>query len=218
MRNFRSVGIIRNILFIIIAGALCQVLSVQSLQAQEQKRDVIQFAGVVTTQDTVSGIMGAHIYVPKGGRGTTANYYGYFSFPVLEGDSVVISAVGFRKKSLIIPELDEDSYTIIVTMVEDTTFLPELEILPFPTEELFKEAVLAYRLPNQGDLLNMDNNLDQMTLAEMARLMPMDGSMNHKYFTQQQAIYLHDAYGPRYNPLLNPFAWADFFKSLKKKK
>ena len=211
-------GIIRNILFIIIAGALCQVLSVQSLQAQEQKRDVIQFAGVVTTQDTVSGIMGAHIYVPKGGRGTTANYYGYFSFPVLEGDSVVISAVGFRKKSLIIPELDEDSYTIIVTMVEDTTFLPELEILPVPTEEIFKEAVLAYRLPNQGDLLNMDNNLDQMTLAEMARLMPMDGSMNHKYFTQQQAIYLHDAYGPRYNPLLNPFAWADFFKSLKKKK
>ena len=211
-------GIIRNILFIIIAGALCQVLSVQSLQAQEQKRDVIQFAGVVTTQDTVSGIMGAHIYVPKGGRGTTANYYGYFSFPVLEGDSVVISAVGFRKKSLIIPELDEDSYTIIVTMGEDTTFLPELEILPFPTEEIFKEAVLAYRLPNQGDLLNMDNNLDQMTLAEMARLMPMDGSMNHKYFTQQQAIYLHDAYGPRYNPLLNPFAWAEFFKSLKKKK
>ena len=211
-------GIIRNILFIVSVGALCQVLSVGSLQAQEQKRHVIQFAGVVATQDTVSGIMGAHIYIPKRSKGTTANYYGYFSFAVLEGDSVVISAVGYQKKSLIIPEVDEDSYTIIITMVEDTTFLPELEILPFPTEEIFKEAVLAYRLPNQGDLLNMDANLDQMTLAEMARLMPMDGSMNHRYFTQQQAVYLHDAYGPRPNPLFNPFAWADLFKSFKKKK
>jgi hypothetical protein len=64
----------------------------------------------------------------------------------------------------------------------------------------------------------MDNNLDPMTLMEMARVTPMDGSENHRYFTQQQAIYLHDAYGPRYNPLLNPFAWAEFFKSLKKKK
>ncbi len=186
--------------------------------AQDDKRDVIQFSGVVSTADTLMGIMGAHVYVPKGGRGTTTNYYGYFSFPVLEGDSLVISVVGYHKSSIIIPELDDDSYTLIIPMHEDTTYLPELEVLLFPTEEIFKEAVLAYRLPNQGDINNMDNNLDQMTLAEMARLMPMDGSMNHKYFMQQQAVYLHDGYGPRYNPLLNPFAWAEFFKSLKKKK
>ena len=189
-----------------------------SLSAQNEQKDVIQFSGVVTTQDTLSGIIGAHIYVPKGGRGTTANYYGYFSFPVLEGDSVVISVVGFEKRNIIIPYQEGDSYSMIIAMAEDTTYLPELEILPFPTEEMFKEAVLAYRLPNQDDLRNMDSNLDPITLAEMARLMPMDGSMNHRYFTQQQAIYLHDAYGPRPNPLLNPFAWAEFFKSFKKKK
>jgi len=53
---------------------------------------------------------------------------------------------------------------------------------------------------------------------EMARITPMDGNLNHKYFMQQQAVYWNDAYGPRYNPLLNPFAWAEFFKSIKKKK
>ncbi len=164
------------------------------------------------------GIMGAHVYVPKGGRGTTTNYYGYFSFPILEGDSVVISAVGYEKVHFIVPELERDSYSIIITMREDTTYLQELEITPFPTEELFKEAVLAYRFPNQGDLNNMSSNLNPAMLAEIARNMPMDGSMNHRYFTQEQAIYLHDAYGPRYNPLLNPFAWADFIKSIRKKK
>lgn len=208
--------IIRNIL--IFVGIFFQLFFAASLLAQNEQKDVIQFSGVVTTQDTLSGIIGAHIYVPKGGRGTTANYYGYFSFPVLEGDSVVISVVGFEKRSIIIPYQEGDSYSMIITMAEDTTYLPELEILPFPTEEMFKEAVLAYRLPNQDDLRNMDSNLDPITLAEMARLMPMDGSMNHRYFTQQQAIYLHDAYGPRPNPLLNPFAWAEFFKSFKKKK
>ena len=211
-------GIVRNILIFIIGGFFGQLFFVVSAFAQGEQKDVIQFSGVVTTQDTVSGLLGAHIYVPKGGRGTTTNYYGYFSFPVLEGDSVVISVVGFQKQSIIIPNLEEDSYTMIIAMAEDTTFLPELEILPFPTEEMFKEAVLAYRLPIQGDLSNMAENLDAVTLAEMARIMPMDGSMNHRYFTQQQAVYLHDAYGPRPNQLLNPFAWAQFFKSLKKKK
>lgn len=210
-------GSVKYILIVIIGGFFSLTFSVDSSLAQDDERDVIQFSGVVATQDTLSGIMGAHVYVPKGGRGTTTNYYGYFSFPVLEGDSVVVSVVGFQKKHVIIPKLDEDSYTMIIAMVEDTTYLPELEILPYPTEEIFKEAVLAYRIPNQGDLNNMNKNLDPMTLIEMARITPMDGSENHRYFTQQQAIYLHDGYGPRYNPLLNPFAWAEFFKSLKKK-
>jgi len=212
------VGIAKDILKLALIGVFFQLIFCNAGFAQDENRDVIQFTGVVADADTISGIMGAHVYVPKGGRGTTTNYYGYFSFPVLEGDSVVISAVGFQKASVIIPTLEEDSYTIIITMEEDTTYLPELEITPFPTEEIFKEAVLAYRLPSQGDLDNMDRNIDHMTFLEMARATPNDGSLNHRYFTQQQAIYLHDAYGPRYNPLLNPFAWAEFFKSLKKKK
>jgi hypothetical protein len=206
---------INSLRLILILGLLC--LS-QYVSAQDDNGDVVQFSGVVTTTDTTSGIMGAHVYVPKEGRGTTTNYYGYFSFPVLVGDSVVISAVGFEKVHLIIPDSEDDSYSVIVTMREDTTYLPELEVTPFPTEEIFKEAVLAYRLPNQRDLNNMDNSLDPMTMMEMVRSTPMDGSENHRYFTQQQAVYLHDAYGPRYNPLFNPFAWAEFFKSFKKKK
>ena len=212
------VRVVKSILIFVVCGFFLQLMSVEMLYAQDDQKDVIQFSGVVTTQDTISGILGAHVYVPKRRQGKTTNYYGYFSFAVLEGDSVIISVVGFEKRSIVIPELEEDSFTMIIAMKEDTTYLPELEILPFPTEEMFKEAVLAYRLPNQGDLTNMDENLDAMTLAEMARLMPMDGSMNHRYFTQQQAVYLHDAYGPRPNQLLNPFAWAEFFKSLKKKK
>jgi len=210
--------------FIRVAGFVLFLFSFfVGAQAQSPKKDddskVIQLSGVVTEMDSSSVLPGVHIYIPKTGRGTISNYYGYFSFPVLEGDSIVFTSVGFERFTFVVPKVGkEDKYTFLVAMREDTTYLPEVEILPYPTEELFKEAVLAMRIPNQEELNNMANNLDPALLQEMYTNMPMDGSMNHRYFSQQYAIHLHDQYGPRPNPLLNPFAWADFIKSLKKKK
>jgi len=186
--------------------------------AQKDSPEVVQFSGVVVTSDSTDGIPGVHIYVPKGGRGTTTNPYGYFSFPVLEGDSIVVRAVGYKLKSLIIPDIDRDNYTIVVPMADDTTYLENVDIMPFPNEEMFKEAILAMRPGDAQNMRNLAGNMNPQVISMMIRSMPMDGSMNHTYFTQMQAEYLYDAYGPRTNQLLNPFAWAEFFKSLKRKK
>lgn len=70
--------------------------------AQEEENDaekVIQFTGVVLDTDS-SAIPGVHIYTPVFGRGTSTNQYGFFSMPALEGDSLVISAVGFKKQPM----------------------------------------------------------------------------------------------------------------------
>jgi len=84
-----------------------------SAEAQTSKR-VIQLSGVVISSDSTSGpVPGVHIYVPKAGRGTTSNRTGFFSMPVLVGDSVVISAVGFVRQSTIIPDYRSDFMTII---------------------------------------------------------------------------------------------------------
>ncbi|MGF1636725.1 MAG: carboxypeptidase-like regulatory domain-containing protein [Cyclobacteriaceae bacterium] len=191
------------------------LVGLTELFAQEERK-VIQFSGVVVEVDSTMGIPGVHVYVPKAGRGASANPYGYFSFPVLEGDSIVFSAVGYRKFSLVVPKTDQEKYTVIIPLEQDTTYLKELMVSPYPTEEMFKEAILAMQLPNRENLQNMDRNLDPALMAEMFRNTGMDGSMNHRYFTQMQAQYLHDAYGPRPNQLLNPFAWAEFFRSLKR--
>lgn len=183
--------------------------------AQDQRR-VIQFSGVVVEEDSTMGVPGVHVYVPKAGRGASANQYGYFSFPLLEGDSVVFSAVGYEKQWIIIPQLERDQYTVIIPLKQDVTYLQELQVSPYPSEEMFKEAFLAMQLPNQENIRNMDANLEQSMMLQRFRNMPMDGSMNHRYFTQMQSQYLHDAYGPRPNQLFNPFAWAEFFKSLKR--
>ena len=177
---------------------------------------IIQFSGVVIQPDSSGGVMGAHVYVPKAGRGTTTNQFGYFSLPVLENDSVIISCVGYRKYNFIVPGNKGDHITVIISLQHDVTYLPEIEIFPYPTEELLKEAILAMNLPNRNEIDNISQNLNQRLMAEMFRSMPMDAVMNYRYYMDQRVMYSSDGYAPRYNPLLNPFAWAEFFKSLKR--
>lgn len=185
-------------------------------QAQNQK-EIIQFSGVIVDEDSTStGLFGVHVYVPKAGRGTVTNQYGYFSMPVLEGDSVIISAVGYRKQNIMIPGDQGDSYTVLVELATDTTILSIVEIFPFPTEESFKEAVLALNLPVDDEA--QKDNLGQEVLERMAQAMPMDASQNYKYYMNQQFYDLHNAYGQQRfnNPLLNPINWASFIKSVRR--
>ena len=72
-------------------------------------------SGVVVGADSISGVGGVHIYVPKAGRGTTSNPYGYFTMPVLEDDSLIISAVGYQKQNLIVPGDKGESISLVKT-------------------------------------------------------------------------------------------------------
>jgi len=183
--------------------------------AVAQQKRIIQLSGVVI--DTVEGpLPGVHIYVPKAGRGTTTNAVGFFSMPVLVGDSVVISSVGYKRRHFIVPPDSEEYTTIVVSMMQDVTYLDEVEVLPYPTEEVFKEAVLALNLP-------ADNNIDRKNMnAELLALMlkttPMSGPQNQRYYLDQWAASQNDKYMPMTNPFLNPFNWVKFFNGLKSNK
>jgi len=193
------------------------VLAVLAQEALAQKR-VIQLSGIILAGDSTAGpIPGAHIYVPKAGRGTTSNRTGFFSLPVLVGDSVVISSVGFVRRHYIVPNHQTDFLTIMVEMVEDVTYLKELVISQFPTEEVFKQAVLALNVPM--DERGYDpRNLNAELLALMLRTTPMDGNANYRYYIDQYAGSVQDRFQPRMNPFLNPFNWARFFRDLKRNK
>jgi len=183
--------------------------------AQEGYR-LIQFSGIVVGEDSTSGVAGVHIYVPKAGRGATSDPYGYFSMPVLENDSLIISAVGYKRTHVVIPRGASENYTVIIELIRDTTILPELEIFPYPTEEIFKEAILALELPYQNDLDNLQRNLDEAMLRKMYNNTGMGPSANHNYYMSQQMLAWNNRFQPVSIPLLNPFAWAKFIKSIKR--
>ncbi|WP_341296649.1 carboxypeptidase-like regulatory domain-containing protein [Catalinimonas locisalis] len=206
---------IGKILGVTVFMSILLTLTVSTVQAQGES-SVIQLSGLILGEDSTAALAGANIYVPAAGRGTSTNQYGYFSMPVLAGDSVIISSIGYKKQYYLVPKDQRESLTIVVELQTDTTYLPGVVVFPFPTEEIFKEAVLALELPDQDQYDNMNENLNADLLARMFEAMPMDGSMNHRYFMNQQFDRLQYGSGPRPNPLLNPFAWAEFIKSLKR--
>ncbi|MEQ9306869.1 MAG: carboxypeptidase-like regulatory domain-containing protein [Marinoscillum sp.] len=185
----------------------------------EGTKKIIQFTGVIFTPDSSSVIPGVHVYVPVAGRGTTTNPYGFFSLPVKAGDSVIFSAVGFKRKFFIVPEPKKSSsLKLIFTLEEDVTFLSEVEVFPYPTEEMFKAAVLALDDPNQRYYDNMNAWMNSGYMSSAYANLPANPGDNYRYFLQQQAQAQRNNYAAPANNYLNPFAWARFIKSLKEDK
>jgi hypothetical protein len=129
----------------------------------------------------------------------------------------VIRSLGFREKYFIIPYEEKDNISVIIEMYQDTTMLPEVEIFPWPTERIFKEAFLALRLP-EADIDNMHKNLSEQVLKRMLYNQQPDAMVTHRYYMEQQVRqtekrFIYNAYA--WQNLANPFAWASFIKSVK---
>jgi len=188
---------------------------VTNLHAQGGQK-IVQLTGIIVNEDSV-GLAGAHLYVPGAGRGTSTNIYGYFSLPVLAYDSVLISFVGYERQYYVVPDDQGESITMVIKMVPDPTELETIEVFPFPSEEMFKEAVLALKLPDERDY-NLRDLYGDEAMEQMLRNTAYDGAMNFRYYQDLQFDYTHSRYGYVQNPLLNPFNWAKFIQDLKKKK
>jgi hypothetical protein len=204
----------KRFIFGILVCLLFNLAAVQSF-SQTQRR-IIQLSGIILSEDdrgNVYQVPGVHVYVPKAGRGTPTNSLGFFSMPVLAGDSIVFSSVGFERQHYIVPNHPSEYLTIVVELVQDVTFLKEIEVLSFPTEEVFKEAILALNIPTDNSGIDQ-KNMNQELLALMMKTTPMDGPMNQRYYLDQWASSAQYKYGPQMNPFLNVFNWAKFFKSL----
>jgi len=190
--------------------------SVQDVKAQDvPERKILQLSGIILNADSTDAIPGVNVYVPRKGRGTSSNRFGYFSMPVAAGDSVVFTFVGLKKQSFIVPdEGRDDKISLVLTMMEDEFTLGEIEVMPYPTEEEFKNAVLALNMEDEISLNR--GNLSPQLLLRWAEEMPASGNENFRGFQNQQMMQLQDRHGPRSLPLLNPFAWRDFIRSIKR--
>jgi hypothetical protein len=192
-------------------------MSLHTTEAQVQReRKVIQLSGIILNADSTDAVPGVNVYVPRKGRGTSTGRYGYFSLPVLEGDSVVFSFIGLQKQTFKVPDMvPEDKISLILTMQTDEIALAEIEVMPYPSEEEFKRAVLAmnYEAPMSVD---SRGNMSPETLLRWAESMPASGNENMRYFRQGQLMQIQDRYGPRPFTLLDPFAWSKFIQSIKR--
>ena len=204
------------------AAALLGGLLLAAPAARAQgKRRIIQFTGIVASGDSLLGVPGATVYVPKAGRGTASNAYGYFSMAVLAGDSVVIRSLGYANQTILIPaDYQRLSYSVIVQLKEDATVLPEVRVFPYTTERDFKKAFLALRLPTERGSAAADN-LNEQLMRRIFNAQPMSATANFRQSQQLQQLSQDRRNGiapNQYsnNPLLNPFSWLQLIQQVKK--
>ncbi len=186
------------------------------LFAQETDLDLVQFSGMVVTGDSLFPVPWVNIKIQGQNRGTTSDYYGFFSLVARKGEVVEFSAIGFKKGQYHIPDtLRTNRYSLIQIMTNDTILLKETVIYPWATKEQFKMAFVRNQIPDD-DLTIAQKNLDRIMIRERAAAMAMDGSMNYRNYMDQQVSKLY--YRGQIQPMniFNPFAWAEFIQAWKR--
>lgn len=214
MKNPLPFFLTKTALFTCIVG-LFLFYGGSEVQAQG-KRHVIQFSGFVLGGEDGQPLVGANLFIPKAGRGTNTNAYGFFTMPTMAGDSIIVSAVGYKKRFFVMPKVTDEGYSVVIELNADTTLLPVVEVHPYPTEELFKQAFLALELPDEKDREAIKKNLNQQLMARMAYEAGMTPNENFRNFNSQQMTGQSNRYFTPTIPFLNPFAWAQFIKSVKR--
>lgn len=189
----------------------------QRAQAQGEQKAII-FTGVVVAGKSTDRLPGAYIFIPKAGRGTLTNNAGYFSIPVFPGDSIVYSYVGYKTQFHVIPRnYNAETYSAIIAMQESVTMLAEVRVYPYATEEEFKKAFLELKLPDQADRDALARSTDPDYINRLAQQLPNNAQTNYRYTMDQQLFGRESAANKGFAttfPFLNPFAWANFIKSV----
>ncbi len=208
----------RNSLLIGISVLLLTFAS--SLPAWSQgERKAIMFTGIVVGGEQ-ERLPRASIIIPRAGKGTLADLDGYFSIPVFPGDSIVFTYVGYKNQYFKIPTgMNRETFSAIIAMREDIQMLAEVRVWPYNTEEEFKKAFLEMRLPDQADRDALAKSTDPDYINRMAMMVPNNAQTNFRHSMDQQ-LFGRESYANKgfstTMPFLNPFAWANFIKGVKK--
>ena len=138
-------------------------------QQNTDKDKLVQFSGMVLdgTDDQLYPVPYTNILVKEKGRGTYSDLRGFFSIVVEKGDVISFSAVGYKTVEYKIPlDLEDDRYSIVQLMTQDTINLPETVVFPWPSREHFKLEFLAMDVTPELQE-RAARNLAQETLERM---------------------------------------------------
>lgn len=185
--------------------------------AQVRDKKLVQFSGVIMNRDsntvvpyvTIANVTGRDQYF-------SANYKGYFSFVANEGDTLLFTAVGYRKEGVVIPVgLSDNKYTILMKMKQEVINLPGVRVYPWASTDEFKKEFMTMKFADD-DLEIAKKNVSRESLASMIASLPRDGGEMQSFNFQNNHNRLTSRnFNQRLaNPLLNPFAWGALIQQI----
>lgn len=116
----------------------------QTFQDPPKEPRPIQLSGVVLDAASQAPIPYADVFLPNTYRGTAADARGFFSLVVFTGDTVRVSAVGFKPWQSILPDTVSDHLvSVLIPLYADTVRLAPANVYPWPDRGDFRRALLA---------------------------------------------------------------------------
>ncbi len=192
-----------------------------ALWAQSPK--VYQLSGMILNASTGEPIPYVSIRINHSRRGTVSNAEGFYSVPVVRGDTLYFSALGYKKaRFLVSPYLDAytgdttEGYVYAVHyLVEDTLELPTVRISAIRTPEELKTALLNIPPETQSQVAR--DNVSPEIIAYFLENLPVDPQERIKIAEQRyRDIYFQRTLRPTY-PILDPIAAYRLVKYLSEK-
>ncbi len=186
---------------------------------QDAKRQVIQFSGVVVTQDEFGEMIPlpyTSIGIKNTARGTYSETDGFFSLVAEVGDTLVFSRIGFKTSEHTVSDsLESKFYSWYQVMSKDNILLPEAVIYPWPDRDHYKIEFLALDVSNELRE-RAEANLAAEVLERMKYEVALDGENAHEIeLAKQQFEY---QYSGQYKPqkIFDVVAWSQFIKAWKR--
>jgi hypothetical protein len=147
-------------------------------------KQVVQLSGQVVAGDSLTALEGVAVYVPGTTRGAHTRKSGYFSLPVVVGDTVVFAMLGYEKLYLTVPaNTKESNLTLSIRLTEKSNTLPTVEVMPWATEYDLKQAILRTKLPEEPSE-RLPVIPPPVTYRSIKDMPAMDASQNFRYGQQ----------------------------------
>jgi hypothetical protein len=185
--------------------------------SQVAGKKLVQFSGIIMNRDsntvvpyvTITNVTGRDQFF-------SANYKGYFSFVANEGDTLVFTAVGYKREGIVIPtNLSDNKYTILMKMQQEIINLPGVRVYPWASTDEFKKEFMTLKFADD-DLEIAKKNVSRESLSAMMASLPRDGGEMQSFnFQNNHNRLVNRNINQRLaNPLLNPFAWGALIQQI----
>jgi len=179
--------------------------------------NLVQFSGMILdgSNENLVPVPYTNIFIRDEGRGTYSDFNGFFSIVAKKGDVIEFSAIGYQTVEYLIPDtLQDNRYSIVQLMTQDTINMPEVVVFPWPSRNHFKNEFLAMDVTQEMQQRAIEN-LANDALSRMRSSVPSDANESADFYLRQQARnYYHIGQTPPMN-IFSPVAWKQFFDAWK---
>ena len=203
-----------NRIFNIVLLSLLPLFVLNGQVSESHK--LIQVSGIITDVDS-NPVPHVGLYSHKLKKGTISELTGIYSIISLPGDTIYLSALGFRRMEFNVPDrINGRQFNKDIVLQTDTIKIEGVVILPWKTYEEFKRDFLAHKPAIKPEIQNMYDNLNAIheIIAHTSNY-TISPESAYRYAMQQNTNMQMTKNQYPVNNLLNPFAWAKFFNGIK---